>query len=58
MNKRELIDLFMIRTGESKETAKRYLENNYWSLPTALTFYNADKNEGKYNDNTGRSCTK
>lgn len=58
MNKRELIDLFMIRTGEAKDTAKRYLENNYWSLPTALTFYNADKNEGKCNDNTDRSGSK
>lgn len=58
MNKRELIDLFMIRTGEAKATAKRYLENNYWSLPTALTFYNADQNEGKYNDNIDRSGSK
>jgi hypothetical protein len=47
MDKKQLIDLFMIRTGEKKETAEIYLANNYWSLITALTFYITDKNGGK-----------
>jgi hypothetical protein len=43
----ELIGLFIARTGETREIAQKYLEDNYWSLTTALTFYQADKNEGK-----------
>ena len=48
MNQRELTDLFIARTGEDKEVARNYLEMNYWSLSTALTFYLVDKNEGKF----------
>lgn len=47
MNDKELTDLFMARTGEAREIAQKYLEDNYWGLSTALTFYQADKNEGK-----------
>jgi len=47
VNEKELTDLFMARTGEDSEVAQKYLEMNYWSLSTALTFYRADKNEGK-----------
>lgn len=38
VNEKELTDLFMARTGEDSEVAQKYLEMNYWSLSTALTF--------------------
>ncbi|RTQ01269.1 hypothetical protein EKN38_12895 [Enterobacter sp. WCHEn045836] len=47
MTDKEMVDLFVTRTGETREIAKKYLEDNYWSFSTALTFYRADKNEGK-----------
>lgn len=47
MNCNELTDLFMARTGEDSEVAQKYLEMNYWSLSSALTFYRVDRNEGK-----------
>ncbi|MEY8709526.1 hypothetical protein [Mangrovibacter phragmitis] len=47
MRKKELTDLFIARTGESHEVACHYLERNGWSLPTAITFYLFDLNEGK-----------
>lgn len=47
MLRKELTDLFIARTGEVREIAHKYLEANYWSLSTALTFYLVDKNEGK-----------
>ncbi|MCU6370000.1 hypothetical protein [Enterobacter quasiroggenkampii] len=47
MNKKDLTEMFIARTGEAKEIALKYLENNYWSLSTAITFYQVDLNEGK-----------
>lgn len=47
MDELYLISAFIARTCESEEIARIYLENNYWNLSTALTFYQADKNEGK-----------
>ncbi|HED6269665.1 hypothetical protein [Enterobacter cloacae] len=46
-NEDDFIEIFIARTGESKAVAIKYLETNYWSLSTALTFYQTDKNEGK-----------
>ncbi|EOL9120201.1 hypothetical protein ACM93F_001105 [Enterobacter ludwigii] len=43
----DFIGIFIARTGESRTVAKKYLEKNYWSYPTSLTIYQADKNEGK-----------
>lgn len=47
MHRKALTKLFIARTGETEEIAIKYLGLNYWSLQTALTFYQQDKNEGK-----------
>lgn len=47
MGELNLISAFVARTCESEEIARCYLEKNYWSLSTALTFYMVDKNEGR-----------
>jgi hypothetical protein len=47
MNCNELTDLFIALTGQDRATAEKYLEENYWSLSTAITFFQVDRNEGK-----------
>ncbi|EPA0285592.1 hypothetical protein ABFP18_002903 [Enterobacter hormaechei] len=47
MSNNELTDLFIALTGLDRATAKKYLEENYWSLSTAITFFQVDRNEGK-----------
>ncbi|HDR2517856.1 TPA: hypothetical protein QCI08_001950 [Enterobacter ludwigii] len=47
MSNNELTDLFIALTGQDRATAKRYLEENYWSLSTAITFFKVDRNEGR-----------
>jgi hypothetical protein len=47
MSENDVVEIFVVRTGEPVEIAQKHLEMNYWSLTTALIFYWADKNEGK-----------
>ncbi|MFQ3396143.1 hypothetical protein P9477_22075 [Enterobacter mori] len=47
MGKLQTIELFMLRTGISKELASKYLKECEGVLHTALVIYRADKNEGK-----------
>jgi len=47
MSENDVVEIFVVRTGASIEIAQKYLEMNYWSLTTALTFYWSDKIEGK-----------
>ena len=47
MDKLQVIELFMFRTGASKEIANEYLERCDGVLHTALVIYRADLNEGK-----------
>lgn len=47
MGQLQIIELFMFRTGASKELATKYLEENEGVLHTALVIYQSDKNEGK-----------
>ncbi|MCR5990800.1 hypothetical protein HKW65_06340 [Enterobacter ludwigii] len=47
MSNNELTDLFIALTGQDRETAKKYLEQNYWSLSTAIIFFKVDRNEGR-----------
>ncbi|WP_193762763.1 hypothetical protein [Enterobacter cancerogenus] len=47
MSENDVVEIFVVRTGEAREIAQKYLEENYWGLSTALTFYQADMNEGK-----------
>ncbi|EKS7425949.1 hypothetical protein QCK43_000682 [Enterobacter cancerogenus] len=47
MDQMQVIELFIIRTGASKELASKYLKACDGVLHTALVIYRADKNEGK-----------
>jgi hypothetical protein len=47
MDKSHVIELFMLRTGASKEIANEYLECCNGVLHTALVIFLADLNEGK-----------
>lgn len=47
MSHQEMINCFIARTGESWDTAFKYLMANYWSLSTAYIFYYVDLNEGR-----------
>ncbi|ELE9727913.1 hypothetical protein RM407_001537 [Enterobacter kobei] len=47
MDQKQVIELFMLRTGVSKELASKYLADNDGLLGIALIFYQVDKIEGK-----------
>ncbi|WNP36356.1 hypothetical protein RN333_09240 [Enterobacter kobei] len=47
MDKSQIIELFMLRTGASKELANKYIEYCDGILHTALVIFRADLNEGK-----------
>ncbi|HDR2401487.1 TPA: hypothetical protein QCH81_002232 [Enterobacter bugandensis] len=50
MSNNELTDLFIALTGQDRVTAKKYLEENYWSLSTAITFFRLIEMKEKFND--------
>ncbi|WP_165602749.1 hypothetical protein [Enterobacter genomosp. S] len=47
MDQLQVIELFMLRTGASKELASKYIKECDGVLHTALVIFKADMNEGK-----------
>ncbi|ELY4673365.1 hypothetical protein SM021_004015 [Cronobacter muytjensii] len=47
MSRKQVTELFILRTGASKEIAEKYLKENEGVLHTAIDLFRADKKEGK-----------